>query len=143
MTHFRTLRYLLPLAAFTLVLGGCGLAQVQPSNSASPTAAPVTQPTTAPAPTLTVSGGSIAAKIDGGSISMSRFKAFLSYAAAQSQGSTPTSVLAKQYIGQLMQYEYIIRYAQTHGLSVPSSKVDQAVKSQFAQGGERPHSCRT
>jgi peptidyl-prolyl cis-trans isomerase C len=66
---------------------------------------------------------------------MSRFKAFLSYAAGQSQGATPTSLLAKQYINQLMQYEYIIQYAKSHGLSVPASQLDRAVKTQFTQGG--------
>ncbi len=135
MTNIRRLRYLLPTAAFVLLLSGCGLQQVQPSSSASPTAAPSAQPTAAPAPTISVSGGPIAATIDGGSIPMSRFKAFLKYAAGQSQGATPTSVLAKQYVNQLLQYEFIIQYAKAHGLSVSSSQLSKAVKTQFSQGG--------
>ena len=88
MTHFHKLRYLLPATALALLLAGCGVQQVQPSTPASPTTAPITQPTVAPVPTLNVSGGSVAATIDGGDIPMSRFKAFLSYAMAQSQGAT-------------------------------------------------------
>ena len=34
-----------------------------------------------------------------------------------------------------MQYQFILQYAQAHGISISSTQLDKAVKAQFAQGG--------
>lgn len=115
-----------------LVVAGCGFQQVQPGarSGAVSTPAPVTP---VPVPTVTVSGGNIAATVDGGSIPMPVFKDFLNVAVKQSGGATPAASIARQTINSLVQQELIRRYADTHGLGATADQITRQIDAYYRQ----------
>lgn len=128
-----------------LIVGGVAVAlnQRASSNSAAPTAAATTSalkpaPTVAVPATPSISGGSVAAVVNGHSIPTSTFRAYLDFAAKQSAGQpgVTNKVLGQQTMTQIIDNELIRQYATAHGLAVSSSDYNtQVQKIQAAQGG--------
>ncbi|GEM_PF-4612682 len=122
-------------AGFVFLLAGCGIQQVQPKTS--PGATPATAPTTPPVPTVTVSGGSVAATVDGAKIPMSIFKAFLHSALHQERLNptqiTPPRQLAKSTIESLIQNQLILNAAARRGIVASPAAVHREVQSFIRQ----------
>jgi len=132
-------------AVFLVALGGLvGLIHPFPKTSSSAaapsgpaTAAPV--PTQPPAPTAVVSGGSVAAVVNGHAIPMSDYRLLLNFTLAQNAGApgaTPQA-LGAQVMNQVIGDELIRQYAVAHHVTVSSAEVDKAVQSQVQQLGSQ------
>jgi hypothetical protein len=133
----------LPLALSVLLLAGCSTTASTPKST--PIAA-ATQGTTAgatplptAAPTPVVTGGSVAAVINGHSIPMSKFKTLSVLAAQQppapgSKGPTP-KVLTTEVMNQLIVDELVREYAASHGISVSNATVLTQENQQAASLG--------
>jgi parvulin-like peptidyl-prolyl isomerase len=134
-------RRLLPVTSLfaLLLVAGCGLSQVQPKSSSNAPSTVPTQPpvaTTAPAPTLVVQGGAVAATVNGHPISMTDFKRFLTLnqrLAALNQTPESASQLAQGAMSQVVQNELIREYAAAHGLKATASAVKKQVNADISQ----------
>src|SRR5579862_596755 len=123
MSH--AIRYVVAMAGMLLV-AGCGIQQVQPNG---PTAVPTTPPPT-PVPTLAISGGAIAARVEGSPIPMNLFKAFTNYSYRSSlQSGAPISAqeAGKQSLGQLIEDTVSLQKAKTLGVTPSAQEVTQKV----------------
>jgi parvulin-like peptidyl-prolyl isomerase len=132
----------LPLALSVLLVGGCGTQSSTPSTpivaaTQGATAAATLLPTAAPTPVIT--GGSIAAVINGHDIPMSKFRTLSVLAAQQppqpgSTGPTP-KVLTTEVMNQLIVDELVREYAAAHGISVSNATVLKQENQQAASLG--------
>lgn len=133
-----TLSRYLAVAALALVLGGCGIQQVQ---SNSPTAVPTKPvPTPTAVPTISVQGGTVAARVNGVAIPMSEFKRFLNASVQiSSQNGSPSSasVAAANTVSQLEQYVIIRQYAAQHGFTITPQALNHQLQSQITNAGGR------
>lgn len=131
---------LLPLAL--LLMAGCGAKSassgstpIPPTSAAAPTAGP--QSTRAVPPTPVITGGSVAAIVNGHKIPMSLYRALVIYGQRQYAGQpgATTKAIAQQAMNQVIDNEVIREYAVAHHVDVPASAVDAQVTSTEQQAG--------
>jgi peptidyl-prolyl cis-trans isomerase SurA len=138
---------LLPLAAALLVLAGCGSSNGSPSVTSvkltpAPTGAalgshltPVTSPT--PIATAVITGGSVAAIVNGHKIPMSTYRVLYHLTQQRSAGTpgvTPTA-LGEETMNEVIIEELVQQYSQAHHLTIPKAEVDLQIKSAEQQAG--------
>jgi parvulin-like peptidyl-prolyl isomerase len=117
-------------------------------SSAAPSASSttgITVPTPAPTPkppaTPIVTGGDVAAVVNGHKVPMSEFKTLL-VATQREYASQPTVTLSQienQVMNQVIGNEIVREYAAAHHISVPKSEVDARMKTSLKQAGSRSH----
>jgi len=148
--------FFVPCALALVVLAGCGssgnqatgkttaspgpTAATQPTLSAAPTSPTV--PTSAPVPTAVLTGGSVAAVVNGHSVPMSTFRLLVSLdqhrAAGQPGGISPAQ-LTQAAMNQLVVSELIQQYAGAHHITLSNAVVQQEIqKDEKISGGARP-----
>src|SRR5437588_12387878 len=97
------------------LLGGCGFQQVQSRNQTAPTSQPIPTPTTVPAPKPHITGGSVAAVVNGTAIPMRLYRDFLHSALIQ-YATSPNGValnsVPSSTIHELIQNEPLLQQAQ-------------------------------
>ena len=123
----RTGRYVVVGVAM-LLLAGCGFQQVAP-----PKPTPVPSPT--PIPTVAVTGGSVAATVNGTPIAMSLFRALTNYsfrASIQNQSPITPREAAKDSLGQLIEYVVALQQAKSLGVSPTAAAVTARINSTIA-----------
>ena len=121
----RSFWLLLEFADSGTVVAGCGpkKAETVPHKTASPV------------PTISVSGGDIAATINGSVVTMSRFRDFLRSSKLQDLAShrtsktplSPNTVIAREVLTSLVEDELVLQYARTHHLKASPGKIAKLV----------------
>lgn len=134
----RAFPLLLPI---TLLLAACGT-QSAASPSASPTSAfkvPTAAPTPKPPATPVVTGGDVAAVVNGHNIPMSQFKMLL-VATQREYATQPTITLPQienQVMNQVIGNEIVREYAAAHHISVPTSQVNAKMATSLKSAGSK------
>jgi parvulin-like peptidyl-prolyl isomerase len=128
-----------------LIVGGVAFAMTVNRNSSSkPTPAavastPAAVPTQPAAAAPAVSGGAVAAVVNGHNIPMSTFRTLLGVEAKQNaqnpQAAVSNPVLGQQVMNQVVADEVIRQYAAAHHISVSSSALNQRVLQIEQQSG--------
>ncbi len=136
----RAFPLLLPI---TLLLAACGT-QSAASPSASPTSAvkvPTAAPTPTPPATPVVSGGDVAAVVNGHNIPMSTFKTLLVATQREYAGQSGVTLarIQNQVMNQVIGNEIVREYAAAHHISVPATQADARVASSLKSAGSRAH----
>jgi parvulin-like peptidyl-prolyl isomerase len=139
----------LPLALLLLGVAGCGTqsSAKQINTPTVPTAAAATPATTPgaattplPAATPVISGGSVAAVINGQSVPMTKFKLLAGLAASQASSQstkvTPAS-LTNEVMNQIVIDELVRQYALKHGISVSNKTVQAQINQNITQLGSK------
>jgi peptidyl-prolyl cis-trans isomerase SurA len=128
---------LAPAALLFLSLAGCGTPSgTSPGTSsvASDTGTPTTTPPVTP---VTITGGTVAAEVNGHAIPMSQFR-FL-YSVNQHGGTggaaSSTAALAKQTMNEVILDEIVRQYADAHHISVSNAEIDSHVRQDITQTG--------
>lgn len=132
MTFLSLRRALLPLAL--VLLAGCG-AQSSQKTSNGPTAVPTPSP--ANVPTAVVSGGPVAATVNGAAIPMSTYRLTLKFdqqVYAGGPGMTK-KVIASQAMDQVIVNELVRQYAAAHHIPISSSDVNKEIQTEEARAG--------
>jgi parvulin-like peptidyl-prolyl isomerase len=125
------------LLVLAIAVAGCGSSSSSSSGPATPTAAPV--PTVHLLPTPVVTGGEVAATVNGHKIPMSTFRMLLGLAVQQSanQPGVTAKSLANQVMVQLIDDEVVREYAAGHGLLATSAEVNARIRHDESRtGGE-------
>ncbi len=84
---------------------------------------------------MVVTGGSVAATVNGKSIPMRLFKDFMNYGVAEVQGQEPTKTIYQQNMQQLIQNELVLQWAHAHGIKAKASQVNAQINSAIKSGG--------
>lgn len=126
--------FVVALAGITGLLHG--------KKSAGAAAPPVANavPTQPVPPTAVVSGGSVAAVVNGHSIPMADYRTLLDFAQRRTAGQPgiTAQTLGPQVMTQLIDTELIREYAAAHNIHVSSAEVNKQVQSQAQQlGGQK------
>lgn len=133
----------IPLLPIVLLLAACG-SQSAASPSATSTTGitvPTPAPTGTPPPTPVVTGGDVAAVVNGHKVPMSTFKTLL-VATQREYASQPTVTMAQienQVMNQVVGDEIVREYASAHHLSVSKSAVDGRIKTSLKSAGSKSH----
>lgn len=133
----RAFPLLLPI---TLLLAACGTPSASPA--ASPTSAikvPTVAPTPTPPATPVVSGGDVAAVVNGHNVPMSTFKTLLVATQRQYAGQAGVTMaqIENQVMNQVIGNEIVREYAAAHHISVPASQADARVASSLKSAGSK------
>lgn len=133
----------IPLLPIVLLLAACG-SQSAASPSATPTTGitvPTVAPTAKPPATPVVTGGDVAAVVNGHKIPMSDFRTLL-VATQREYASQPTVTVAQienQVMNQIIGNEIVRQYAAAHHISVPKSVVDARINTSLKSAGSKAH----
>jgi foldase protein PrsA len=135
----------LPLALSLLVVAGCGSNTSASKSSTSTPAASQSTPgavaTPKPVGTPVVSGGDVAAVINGHSVPMAKFRMLANLAAQQNAAQSGTTVtpklLTSEVMNQIVVDEIVSEYAQKHNISVSNGEVQKQMNSDAARLGGR------
>lgn len=135
----RSIPFLLPIA---LLLAACGSQTAAKSPSASPTtgiAVPTTAPTPKPPATPVITGGEVAAVVNGHKIPMSQFRTLLVATQRQYAGQSSVSMaqIQSQVMNQVIGNEIIREYAVKHHISVPKSEVQSRLDRSLKSAGSK------
>ncbi len=156
MTALASRFFFVPCALALVVLAGCGssgnqavvhttasprpTAATGPTSVAAPTSPPV--PTPAPVPTAVLTGGDVAAVVNGHSVPMSTFRLLVSldqHRAASQPGGISPAQLTQAAMNQLVVSELIQQYASAHHITLSNAAVQQEIqKDEKLSGGARP-----
>lgn len=126
-----------------LLLAACG----SPS-AASPSATPttgITVPTAAPTPkppaTPVVTGGDVAAVVNGHNVPMSQFKTLLVATQREYAGQSTVTMaqIENQVMNQVIGNEIVRQYAAAHHISVPAAQVNARVSTSLKGAGSKAH----
>jgi parvulin-like peptidyl-prolyl isomerase len=140
----RSFRYVLPpLTLVLLTVAGCGTPS---ASKGTPAANTITVPTagavpTQPVPaTIGVTGGSVAAIVNGHSIPMSSYRTILdvlSRQTASQPGQPPPSskALGQEAMQQIIVNELFREYAAKNHIAVPASQLAKTLQTQRQQNG--------
>lgn len=138
-----SVRRLVPAALAVALLAGCGASASAGKTGAKPTAAsqstqltaPQSTPTAAATPVIT--GGSVAATVNGHPIPMSTYRLLVTFGLRQyagQPGATPKAIAA-QAMKQVVMEEVVRQYAAAHHISVSSSQMQAEITSEQKQAG--------
>lgn len=135
---------MLPLTLALLAVAGCGTqSATKKSTATAPTqaAAGVTPGATTvptPVPTPVVSGGAVAAVVNGQSVPIDKFRTLATLAAQQSSaapGGVTPKALTTEVMNQVVIDELVRQYAARNNIRVTSTEVQQAESQQAAALG--------
>jgi parvulin-like peptidyl-prolyl isomerase len=136
--------FVVPLALAGVALAGCGTSASGPSKSSGPTAVP-----TVPVPaTPVISGGPVAAVVNGQKVPTSTYRLLLNLSERQSTSQPGTAapslkVIANQTMQSVVIDEIIRQYAAAHHITVTSGELAQQELSDTSQlGGEKAFNAR-
>ncbi|MDQ2744755.1 MAG: peptidylprolyl isomerase [Chloroflexota bacterium] len=156
MTALTSRFFFVPCAVALAVLTGCGGSGNQASGKATasprPTAAtgptlvvaPTSPavPTATPAPTAVLTGGDVAAVVNGHSVPMSTFRLLVSldqHRAASQPGGISPAQLTQAAMNQLVVSELVQQYANAHHITLSNAAVQKEIqKDEKLSGGARP-----
>jgi parvulin-like peptidyl-prolyl isomerase len=130
---------LLPLAVAAALLAGCGSQASKGATSTPSTSNPATQPTQPVPPTPVVTGGSVAAVVNGHAIPMSTYRLMLALTqrnASQTAGST-TAAVAQQAMNEIIVDELVREYAAKHHITASQAEVDARIKADIQRAGSK------
>jgi len=148
--------FFVPCALALVVLAGCGSsgnqAVVQTTASPRPTAAtgptlvaaPTSPPVPTPAavPTAVLTGGDVAAVVNGHNVPMSTFRLLVSldqHRAASQPGGISPAQLTQAAMNQLVVSELTQQYASAHHITLSNAAVQKEIqKDEKLSGGARP-----
>jgi parvulin-like peptidyl-prolyl isomerase len=127
-------RFLLPVLVL-LLLAGCGTqASTGPKPTPSPTAASVS-PNVTPTP-IKVTGGSVAAIVNGHPVPMAQYKTLLDVGQRQFAGRGMTAKqMAKQAMQQAVINEIFRQYAAAHHIQLSKNALNTEISKEEAQAG--------
>jgi parvulin-like peptidyl-prolyl isomerase len=124
-----------------LVLAACGSHSIaDPGATSTPGAHVATAaPTPRPPATPVVSGGDVAAVVNGHNIPMSQFKVLLVATQREYVGQQGVTMaqIESQAMNQVIGNEIVREYAAKHNISVPKSAVDSQVSLSVKKAGSR------
>lgn len=125
---------LLPCALVLVALAGCGAqssSNAQPTKTVAAAATPGALPTQPAPATPVVTGGSVAAIVNGHGIPMSTYRALLTFAqrqTAQQQPGANLQTLGQQTMNEVIVDELITEYAAAHHITVPPAQIQAQIK---------------
>lgn len=130
---------IISLPAILIAVAGCGAQASSPPPSASPAASP--QPTIKVPPTPKVSGGSVAAVVNGQDVSMSSYRLLLDFGVRQYAGQKNVSLqkIAKSAMQQVVVNAIVQQYATQHHITVSNAAVTHQILAQERQAGSMVH----
>lgn len=117
----------LALALAGLLLAGCG----RPSSSPPPSTTSAPVPTAVATPV--VRGGDVAAVVNGHAVPMSRYRLLLNLAVQQP--GTNVKAASQQVMEQVILFELVQEYADTHGIHLTTAQINNRMKSDISSAG--------
>jgi peptidyl-prolyl cis-trans isomerase C len=132
------LGWLLLLAVAALLLGGCGLQQVQPRPQATqPASVATTSSSTTSGSTVKIVGGRVAVIVNGKPVPTELFRGFLNLQLQQTGHTVPAKQLVPSVMTQLIDNELILQYASAHHITASPAQLKKRLNLLIADLGGR------